>query len=135
MSACPLCGKDCNFQSSSAGDRVHCTQCGAPLLVTEDGLQVEDDSYQGLQSANLDRTAVLQVKKPELPDFTAEGYRVFEKIGEGAMGLAAFEAIVAHPAFSDVPFYLEVPGYEGKGPDVRNVDTMKEIRRKVGVAS
>ena len=86
MSACPLCGKDCNFQSSSAGDRVHCTQCGAPLLVTEDGLQVEDDSYQGLQSANLDRTAVLQVKKPELPDFTAEGYRVFEKIGEGAMG-------------------------------------------------
>jgi deoxyribonuclease-4 len=58
-----------------------------------------------------------------------------ENIGEGAMGLAAFEAIVAHPAFSDVPFYLEVPGYEGKGPDVRNVDTMKEIRRKAGVAS
>ena len=50
------------------------------------------------------------------------------------VGLAAFEAIVAHPAFGDVPFYLEVPGYEGKGPDVRNVDTMKEIRRKAGVA-
>ena len=57
-----------------------------------------------------------------------------ENIGEGQMGLAAFEAIVAHPAFRDVPFYLEVPGYDGDGPDARNVDTMKSVRSKFEVA-
>ena len=51
-----------------------------------------------------------------------------ENIGEGKMGLAAFEAILGYPAFADVPFYLEVPGYEGKGPDARNVETMKRLR-------
>ena len=55
-----------------------------------------------------------------------------ENIGEGEMGLAAFEAIVAHPAFRDVPFYLEVPGYDGAGPDARNVDTMKSVRAELG---
>ena len=58
-----------------------------------------------------------------------------ENIGEGQMGLAAFDAILSHPAFRDVPLYLEVPGYENKGPDARNVDTMKEIRRKAAAAA
>ena len=57
-----------------------------------------------------------------------------ENIGEGQMGLAAFEAIVAHPAFRDVPFYLEVPGYDGDGPDARNVETMKSVRSKFEMA-
>ncbi len=56
-----------------------------------------------------------------------------ENIGEGQMGLAAFEAIVGHPALRDVPFYLEVPGFEGKGPDAQNVQTMKEIRGKLAI--
>jgi deoxyribonuclease-4 len=57
-----------------------------------------------------------------------------ENIGEGQMGLQAFEAIVAHPAFQHVPFYLEVPGFENKGPDAQNVQTMKDIRERLSVA-
>ncbi|MEE8519232.1 MAG: deoxyribonuclease IV [Dehalococcoidia bacterium] len=56
-----------------------------------------------------------------------------ENIGEGHMGLAAFEAICGHPAFRDVPFYLEVPGFEGKGPDAKNVEIMKGIRDKLAL--
>ena len=41
---------------------------------------------------------------------------------------------MGHPAFRDVPFLLEVPGFEGKGPDQRNVDLLKDIRRRVGAA-
>lgn len=55
-----------------------------------------------------------------------------ENIGEGHMGLAAFESVLAHPAFAEVPFYLEVPGYEGKGPDAANVSTLKAVRERVG---
>jgi apurinic endonuclease APN1 len=54
-----------------------------------------------------------------------------ENIGEGHMGLAAFESVLAHPAFAEVPFYLEVPGYEGKGPDAANVSTLKAVRERV----
>ncbi|PZC47329.1 MAG: deoxyribonuclease-4 [Chloroflexi bacterium] len=58
-----------------------------------------------------------------------------ENIGEGKMGLEAFEVIMAHPAFRDVPFFLEVPGAskEAKGPDKENVDRLKRIRESLGL--
>ena len=40
---------------------------------------------------------------------------------------------MGHPAFRDVPFFLEVPGFEGKGPDQRNIDILKNIRYRVGI--
>ena len=54
-----------------------------------------------------------------------------ENIGEETMGIGAFEAIMANAAFQDVPFYLEVPGFENKGPDIQNVDLIKDIRKRV----
>ncbi len=54
-----------------------------------------------------------------------------DNIGAGHIGRAGFEVIMAHPAFRDVPFLLEVPGLEGEGPDKPNVDILKEIREKV----
>ena len=58
-----------------------------------------------------------------------------DNIGEGLIGEAGFEAIMSNPAFRGVPFFLEVPGFDGKGPDRRNVETLKKIRQKVGLAS
>lgn len=64
------------------------------------------------------------------------GRDLHENIGEGHIGRAGFEAIVAHPLLADIPFLLEVPGYKidgaGKGPDKPNIDLMKEIRAAVG---
>ncbi len=54
-----------------------------------------------------------------------------ENIGEGHIGRAGFEVIMAHPAFREVPFLLEVPGFEKEGPDKPNVDILLEIRAKV----
>jgi deoxyribonuclease-4 len=65
------------------------------------------------------------------------GRDLHENIGEGHIGRAGFEALVAHPAFRDVPFLLEVPGFKidgaGKGPDRPNIDLMKEFRAAAGV--
>ena len=55
-----------------------------------------------------------------------------DNIGEGLIGEKGFEALMAHPAFQDVPFFLEVPGFGGKGPDQPNIDLLKDIRRRVG---
>lgn len=50
-----------------------------------------------------------------------------ENIGEGHIGEAGWEAILTHPRLQHLPFLLEVPGYEGQGPDARNVATMKRL--------
>ena len=55
-----------------------------------------------------------------------------DNIGEGYIGESGFAVFMGHPAFANVPFLLEVPGFEGKGPDQRNVDILKEIRQRVG---
>ena len=55
-----------------------------------------------------------------------------DNIGEGHIGRAGFEVIMAHPAFREAPFLLEVPGFENEGPDKPNVDILKEIRARVG---
>ena len=54
-----------------------------------------------------------------------------ENIGEGYIGLEGFRTIMSHKAFDDVPFFLEVPGYDGNGPDKRNLDTLKRIREEI----
>ena len=56
-----------------------------------------------------------------------------ENIGEGYIGTEGFEVIMGHPAFRDVPFILEVPGIDKKGPDKENMDRIKAIRAGLGV--
>ena len=53
-----------------------------------------------------------------------------DNIGEGLIGNDGFLSVMSHPAFADVPFYLEVPGYEKDGPDKPNVDALKAIREE-----
>ena len=48
-------------------------------------------------------------------------------------GEEGFAAIMANPAFADVPFLLEVPGFEGNGPDQQNMDILKRIRQQMGL--
>ena len=57
-----------------------------------------------------------------------------ENIGDGHIGREGFEVIMGHPAFREVPFLLEVPGADGKGPDKENVERLKGIRGKLGIS-
>jgi len=54
-----------------------------------------------------------------------------ENIGEGYIGIGGFRTIMSHPAFRDVPFLLEVPGFTGKGPDRENVEILKRLREEI----
>ena len=58
-----------------------------------------------------------------------------ENIGEGYIGIAGFETIMAHPAFAQTPFLLEVPGANKKGPDKLNLDRLKDIRARLGAGA
>jgi deoxyribonuclease-4 len=54
-----------------------------------------------------------------------------ENIGDGLIGTAGFQTLMAHEAFKHVPFYLEVPGTGKSGPDKPNIDRLKAIRSQV----
>jgi deoxyribonuclease-4 len=54
-----------------------------------------------------------------------------ENIGQGHLGEEGFRAIMAHQAFQDVPFILEVPGFNGGGPDRENVEILKRLAAEV----
>ncbi len=54
-----------------------------------------------------------------------------DNIGEGLIGIDGFRNIMGNEAFADVPFYLEVPGFEKGGPDAPNVEIMKNLRAEL----
>jgi len=54
-----------------------------------------------------------------------------ENIGQGYIGIHGFENIMANAAFRDVPFFLEVPGFENTGPDRENLNILKELRSRL----
>lgn len=56
-----------------------------------------------------------------------------ENIGEGHIGLDGFRTVIAHPAFAEVPFLLEVPGFDGQGPDRKNIQRLKRLRSEAGL--
>lgn len=49
-------------------------------------------------------------------------------LGEGELGTDALARVVRHPAFRQTPFVLEVPGFEGHGPDAENMRRARAMR-------
>src|SRR3989344_8827432 len=50
-----------------------------------------------------------------------------ENIGEGTIGLQNFKKFINEPRLSQTPFILEVPGFDGQGPDRENLDILKNL--------
>jgi deoxyribonuclease-4 len=48
-------------------------------------------------------------------------------IGEGEIGAAGFRILLSDPRMRLVPWVLEVPGDERKGPDIRQVSLLREL--------
>ena len=99
-------------------------------LANPDGIQAMlDELDAGPGSAN-----VAAVHANDSKRVCGSGVDRHDNIGEGFIGEEGFEAIMANPAFADVPFLLEVPGFEGNGPDQQNMDILKRIRQQVGLS-
>lgn len=53
-----------------------------------------------------------------------------ENIGEGYIGKAGFEVIVNHPKLHNLPFIIEVPGFDQKGPDRKNLEILRSLVKR-----
>ena len=50
-----------------------------------------------------------------------------ENIGQGEIGLAGFKNLTDAKKFKNLPWLLEVPGFEGEGPDNKNIDILRKL--------
>ncbi len=104
-------------------DTQHTFAAGYDVKTREglDATMAEFDTEIGL-----DRLAAVHANDSKID--LGGGRDRHENIGEGFIGRDGFENLLSHAAFADVPFLLEVPGFDDSGPDKANVDILKELR-------
>ena len=110
-------------------DTQHCFGAGYGIADPDeiDSVMSEFDDAIGL-----DRLGAVHANDSKVA--FGSGVDRHENIGDGEIGVKGFKTIMGHPAFADVPFLLEVPGADKKGPDKGNVDLLKAIRAELGIA-
>ena len=81
------------------------------------------------QEAGLDRLAVMHANDSKMELGSTRDRH--ENIGEGHIGEDGFRVILSTPQLQRLPMLLEVPGFEGKGPDLENVQRLKRLRDEV----
>ncbi|MDI6856871.1 MAG: deoxyribonuclease IV [Dehalococcoidia bacterium] len=93
-------------------------------VATRDGLEATLDEFE--REIGLARLVAVHANDSKTP---LGGVRDrHENIGEGRIGREGFLNIMSHPAFRDLPFILEIPGFANQGPDKENLDILKSIR-------
>ncbi len=92
---------------------------------TQEGLDAAMEEFD--REIGLKRLVAVHANDSKCP--LLGGLDRHENIGEGHIGRKGFETIMGHRAFRDVPFILEVPGFENTGPDRKNIDILKRMRR------
>ena len=109
-------------------DTEHCFAAGYDIADPDgiDAAMSDFDAYIGF-----DKLVVVHANDAKVE--MGSGVDRHENIGEGYIGVAGFETIMGNEAFRDVPFVLEVPGQNKKGPDKENVDRLKLIRSRLSV--
>jgi deoxyribonuclease-4 len=97
---------------------------------TQGGLDAAISEFDA--DVGLDRLVAVHANDSKCP--LAGGVDRHENIGEGHIGLGGFQNLVSHLAFRDVPFLIETPGFDNQGPDLRNVEILKDLREKSGLS-
>jgi len=55
------------------------------------------------------------------------GHDRHDNIGEGKIGIDEFKTLLNHPKTKKYPFMIETPGFDGNGPDKKNLDILKSL--------
>ena len=109
-------------------DTEHCFAAGYNLA-DPNGIEAAMEQFD--ESVGLDQLVVVHANDAKVE--LGSGVDRHENIGEGYIGLEGFEVIMGHKALADIPFVLEVPGTNKKGPDKENLDRLKAIRDRLCV--
>ncbi len=103
-------------------DTAHSLAAGYELR-TPEGLAATVDEVE--REVGLSRLALVHANDSKVD--LGRNVDRHDNIGRGTIGLEAFRRILTYPRLRDFPFVLEVPGYDGEGPDAPNVEALKSL--------
>ncbi len=101
---------------------------GAGVLETYSPSELDKFKKACDKGFGLENLIVLHVNDSKVP-FNSQKDR-HENIGEGHIGLQAFQNLADDKFFSTIPWLLEVPGFEKGGPDKKNIDIINSLFKK-----
>ena len=102
-------------------DTCHVYDAGYDIVNNLDEVVNEFDKVIGLE-----RLKAIHINDSKNP-FASHKDR-HEKIGEGSIGVEAFERIINHPKLKDLPFFLETPHEDISGYG-REIELLKSLRK------
>lgn len=107
-------------------DTAHLFESGIQINTEEEfnNLLQQIDSVIGLKNL------VAIHLNDSMTDFNSKCDR-HENIGQGKIGDEALARIINHPQLRQLPFILEVPGFEGAGPDKQNITHVKSLLKQL----
>ena len=101
-------------------DTAHSLAAGYELR-TPEGLESTIDEIE--REVGLSRLALIHANDSKVD--LGRNVDRHDNIGRGKIGLEAFARILTNPRFANLPCVLEVPGYDGEGPDAINVEALR----------
>jgi len=103
-------------------DTAHTFASGYDLRI-DDGIERAVDEIS--QHIGIDRLRLIHANDSKVGLNSAVDRH--ENIGKGLLGEEAFQRMLAHPVLASLPWVLEVPGYDDKGPDLQNMIDLKRL--------
>jgi len=114
-------GVNLNHKLGVCLDTCHVYDAGYDIVNNLDEVINEFDRIIGL-----DRLKAIHINDSKNP-FASHKDR-HEKIGEGSIGLEAFERIINHPKLKHLPFFLETPQEDLSGYG-KEIETLKKLAK------
>lgn len=102
-------------------DTAHSFESGAIQEYSEAGIKKFFDSWD--QEAGKNKVIVMHINDSK----TAMGSKHdrHENIGEGYIGLQGFKNLAKDKRSNNIPWILETPGFDGNGPDEKNIKLLQ----------
>lgn len=104
-------------------DTAHAFASGMIDEYTPEKVRLLFDVFQ--KTFGLSRLIAFHVNDSKVP--TGAKKDRHENIGEGHIGIEGFRAFINEPRIENRALLLEVPGFDGQGPDKGNVDILRSL--------
>lgn len=103
-------------------DTAHAFEAGYNFTTAE-GLEMWIKEIES--TIGLDKIELLHLNDSKTP--LGSGRDNHQNIGDGFIGEAGMRSLLNHPKLNHLPLILEVPGLEGTGPDIANIERVKKL--------
>ncbi len=104
-------------------DTAHALESGLVSSYTKENISDLFDEIDG--KIGLRNLLVFHINDSKTPP--SSHHDRHENIGEGYIGIRGFQEFAKEKRIAGKPWILEVPGFEGKGPDKKNIEIVKTL--------